>query len=157
MYVMYARMLHIISGVGEGGAGGGSCPPYFQASFTHLLYTCHTIPLHEYSLLPHFLVCSYPSDNVSKQHTYYVLLPVNRSVNYHAKVTQWCTHLQQLNWVHPILSDECEQQLHKLDMVQCKLVLQTWRDLVEWQFHMPGSVSSQFPSSSLYLKTLEAG
>ena len=29
------------------------------------------------------------------------------------------------------LSDEPVQQLHKLDMAQCKLVLQAWRDLVD--------------------------
>ena len=39
-------------------------------------------------------------------------------------------------------------------MAQCELVFHVWRDLV--QFHMPGWVSSQFLSSSIYLKTLEA-
>ena len=48
------------------------------------------------------------------------------------------------------LSDKHGQQLHKLDMAQCGLVLQTWRDMVDWQFclvgFLPGWVSSQFLS-----------
>ena len=54
------------------------------------------------------------------------------------------------------LSDKPGQQLHKLDMAWCERVLQTGRDLVEWQSHMPGWVSSQFHcSSSLYLEAIK--
>ena len=54
------------------------------------------------------------------------------------------------------LSDEHEQQLHKLDMAQCELALQVWRNVVELQFHMLGWVASQCHISSICLETWEA-